>query len=117
MSTAPPNFEKSLERYLKDAEQANSEASKAYLFLEFSRGIFKQIDADYAEKLFPVLEKHLKGTAKTLVVKGRVDAFLGNLIIEFKKNLDKKSLEDAESELRRYISVLWTQQKTGRVSY
>lgn len=117
MSSAPPKFEKSLEHYLKDVEQANSEASKAYLFLEFSRGTFKQIDADYLEKLFPVLEKHLKGTAKTIVVKGRIDAFLGNLIIEFKKNLDKKSQEEAESELRRYISVLWTEQKTHRVPY
>lgn len=117
MSPAPPDFEKSLERYVKDVEQANSEASKAYLFLEFSRGIFKEMDADYLEKLFPVLEKHVRGTAKTLVVKGRIDAFLGNLIIEFKRNLDKKSLEEAESELRRYISVLWTEQKTRRVSY
>jgi methylase of polypeptide subunit release factors len=117
MSSAPPHFEESLKRYLEDVKLANSEASKAYLFLEFLRNTFKQANTDYLEKLFPVLEKHLRGTAKTLVVKGRVDAFLGNLIIEFKKNLDEKSQEEAESELRRYISVLWTEQKTRRVSY
>lgn len=117
MSTAPPNFEDRLKKYLEDIVQANSEASKAYLFLEFSRGVFKEINADYLDKLFPVLEKHVRGTAKTLVVKGRIDAFLGNLIIEFKKNLDEKSLQEAESELRRYISVLWTEQKTRRISY
>lgn len=117
MSNAPPSFQKSLEKYLEDAQRANSEASKAYLFLEFSRGVFKQINADYLEKLFPVLEKHLTTKAKTLIVKGRIDAFLGNLIIEFKKALDQKSLDEAESELRRYVSILWTQQSEHRVSY
>jgi hypothetical protein len=117
MSTAPPDFEKSLKKYVDDAHQANSEASRAYLFLEFARGTFKQINADYLERLFPVLEKHLTTKAKTLVVKGRVDAFLGNLIIEFKKVLDKESLEVAEEELRRYVSILWTQQEEHRVSY
>lgn len=117
MSTAPPSFQKWLEEYLVDVQRANSEASKAFLFLEFSRGVFKQIDADYLEKLFPILEKHITAKAKTLVVKGRIDAFLGNLIIEFKKVLDRKSLDEAESELRRYISILWTQQGEHRVPY
>lgn len=117
MSTAPPGFEKALDVYLRSLAQPNSEAGRAYLFLEFSRSVFKTISADYLEKLFPVLEKHLSGKAKTLLVKGRIDAFLGNLIIEFKKILDLKSLQDAESELRRYVSILWTQQKGHRVSY
>jgi len=114
---APPHFDKQLEQYLDDVERANSEASKAYLFYEFSRNVFRQINVEYLEKLFPVLEKHLATKSSTLVVRGRVDAFLGNLIIEFKKNLDKKKLDEAESELRRYISILWTQQKTHRISY
>ncbi len=117
MSNAPSSFQKWLEEYLVDVQQANSEASKAFLFLEFSRGVFKQIDADYLEKLFPILEKHITAKAKTLVVKGRIDAFLGNLIIEFKRVLDRKSLDEAESELRRYISILWTQQGEHRVPY
>jgi hypothetical protein len=116
MAVAPPYFDEQLQSYLNDIGRANSEASKAFLFLEFSRNVFRQIDVDYLEKLFPVLEKHLISKANTLVVRGRVDAFLGNLIIEFKKNLDKKSLGEAESELQRYISILWTEQK-HRVSY
>lgn len=117
MSVAPPSFEKRLEKYLENIQQPNSEAGKAFLFLEFSRDVFSKINADYAEKLFPVLEKHLTTKAKTLVVKGRVDAFLGNLIIEFKKVLDKKSQAEAESELERYVSILWTKQGEHRVSY
>lgn len=117
MSVAPPNFEKRLAKYLEDIQQPNSEAGKAFLFLEFSREVFRQISADYAEKLFPVLEKHLTTGARTLVVKGRIDAYLGNLIIEFKKVLETKSQAEAESELKRYVSILWTQQGDHRVSY
>ena len=114
---APPHFAERLKKYLQDVGQAGSEAGKAFLFLEFVRDVFKQVDMQYLEKLYPDLEKHISGKAKTLVVKGRVDAFLGNLIVEFKKSLDKDSLETARSELRRYVSILWTQQKKGRVSY
>jgi len=114
---APPHFAERLKKYLQDVSQAGSEAGKAFLFLEFIRDVFKQVDAQYLEKLYPDLEKHLSGKAKTLVVKGRVDAFLGNLIIEFKKLLDENSLETASSELQRYVSILWTQQKKGRVAY
>jgi hypothetical protein len=65
MSSAPPNFDKQLQDYLDDVDKANSEASKAYLFLEFSRNIFKQINVDYLENLFPVLEKYMTVKAKT----------------------------------------------------
>lgn len=106
-----------MQLYLKDIERANSEASKAFLFLEFLRNVFRTINVDYLETLFPVLEKHLTTKASTLIVKGRVDAFLGNLIIEFKKNLDNKHLDEAESELRRYVSILWHEQEKNRVSY
>src|SRR3972149_6178763 len=117
MATVPPNFDKQLQSYLTDVERANSEASKAFLFLEFSRNVFRTINVDYLEKLFPVLEKHLTTKSSTLIVRGRVDAFLGNLIVEFKKNLDSKHLGEAEFELRRYVSILWQEQKKQRVSY
>lgn len=117
MSSSPPGFEKALEKYCENVRRANTEAGKAFQFLVFTRDVFKEIKADYLEKSFPELEKHLTTKAKTLVFKGRIDAFLGNLIIEFKKSLDKKSLEEAESELRRYVSILWTQQGEHRTSY
>ena len=117
MSKAPTGFEKSLESYLADVKRANTESSKAFLFLEFARSIFKQIDADAMEKLFPNLERYLKMEGKTLVVKGIMDAYLGNLIIEFKKKLDQESLKTAQSELRRYVSILWTEEKSHRTPY
>jgi len=93
LSKSPPDFEENFERYLKDVSLANSEASKSYLFLEFIRNTFKQVNVDYSEKLYPDLEKHLVGKTKTLTVKGRPDAMLGNLIIEFKKKLSMKRVK------------------------
>ena len=117
MATGPPHFDEQLQRYQMEINRANSEASKAFLFLEFSRNLFGAINVDYLEKLVPVLEKHLSTKSSILIVKGRADASLGNLIIEFKKNLDDKSLKEAESELRRYVSILWQNEKKYRVSY
>lgn len=118
---APPEFQETLSSYLVDISKANSEASKAYLFLEFLRNTFKSLDADYAERLYPVLEENLKQTSRrrqnTLVVRGRVDAFLGNLIIEFKKSLNERALDEAVSEIKRYVSILWSKQQRSRTRY
>jgi len=114
---SPPNFVERLKRYLDDVQKAGSEAGKAFLFLEFVRGVFKQLDMDYLEKLYPELEKHIKFRSKTLMVRGRPDAFLGNIIIEFKMKLDKGSLDEAEGELRKYVAILWSRQEKHRVPY
>jgi len=114
---APPNFAERLKQYFSNVERAGSEAGKAFLFLELVRDIFKQIDMDYLEKLYPELEKYIKLHSKTLIVRGRPDAFLGNLIIEFKQKLDKVALVEAESELKKYIAILWSKQGKQRVPY
>jgi hypothetical protein len=117
MSTAPPDFQRKLESYLQRVQTQNSEAAKLFTFLEFIRDAFKDIDADTLEKTFPELERYLSSKSKTLVVRGRIDAFLGNLIIEFKKKLDKDSLDEAELELSRYVSILWAHEKKKRIAY
>jgi type I restriction-modification system DNA methylase subunit len=106
-----------LKQYFEDVNKQGSEAGKAFLFLEFVRDVFKQIDMDYLESLYPQIEKHIKLKTTTLVVRGRPDAFLGNLIIEFKKNLDKASLDEAKHELKKYIAILWTEQSKYRIPY
>lgn len=114
---APPNFSQRLKQYFEDVNKQGSEAGKAFLFLEFVRDVFKQIDMDYLESLYPQIEKHIKLKTTTLVVRGRPDAFLGNLIIEFKKILDKASLDEAKHELKKYIAILWTEQSKYRIPY
>ena len=114
---APPNFAERLKHYLGDVSKAGSEAGKAFLYLEFVRNVFSQIDMDYLERLYPELERQMRFTSKTLMVRGRSDAFLGNVIVEFKLELDKNSRVDAEGELQKYIAVLWSKQKENRVAY
>jgi len=106
MEHSPPNFAGRLAKYLYDISRAGSEAGRAFHFLEFVRGIYKEVDMEYLERLHPDLEKHIKLKNKTLMVRGRVDAFLGNLIIEFEQNLDVGKLEEARSQLKRYVSIL-----------
>src|SRR5207253_1785561 len=78
-----PSFAGRLAKYLYEISRAGSEAGRAFHFLEFVRGVYKEVDMEYLERLHPDLERHIKLKNKTLMVRGRVDAFLGNLIIEF----------------------------------
>jgi len=117
MDPSPPNFAVRLAKYLYDISKAGSEAGRAFHFLEFVRGIYKDIDMEYLERLYPDLEKHIKLKQKTLMVRGRVDAFLGNLIIEFEKTLDIAKLEEARSQLKRYVAILWSTTPKARTPY
>ncbi len=91
---------------------------KAFYFLEFVRSVFRNSDsalvANTPHKVFPDLERYIK-SEKTVIVKGRVDAFLGNLIIEFEGNLRQAKMEEATRQLKQYTSILWNNH--GRVDY
>jgi len=103
-------FEKNFEEYLDNVSKATTEPSKTYLFLKFISDVFGGINADYAEKLLPELEKYIKVKHGTVAVTGRVDVFLGNLIIEFESDLTS-TLQEAEDQLKRYIAILWSEKK------
>lgn len=85
-------FSERFAQYLVEIKKVHTEASKAYLFLNFVRDIFSGIDAKFSYQLFPYLEKYLKNKKGTISIKGRADALLGNLIIEFKDELTKGKL-------------------------
>ena len=60
------------------------------------------------------MEKYIRSKQGTLIVEsGRIDVLLGNLIIEFESDLDRK-LEEAKEQLRKYIAILWSNQKYRR---
>src|SRR6266571_1629326 len=100
-------FRQRLPGYLQEVRQANTEAGKAFAFLTFIRQVFADIDADTASRLIPQLERHVAVRSGTLIVKGRIDALLGNLVIEFKVSLDEARLTDAVGQLRKYVTALW----------
>ena len=112
------DFENVLKSYIDDINKTHTEASKTFYFLEFIRKIFSSAEIDRTHVLFPILEKFLKKEEKerTLTIKGRADALLGNIIIEFKTDLEEDKLSTAIEELTRYISIIWSNEK-NRVKY
>ena len=107
----PPNpldaFRNRLPNYLAEVHQANSEPAKAHAFLRFVRNTFEEIAADLPGRLVPDLEHRVKVRAGTVLVRGRIDALLGNLVIEFKMDLNDLRLEEARSQLQKYVAALW----------
>ncbi len=108
------DFEQRLKSYTFEVAKANNEATKAYVFLEFIHDVFREVQVDNPHKLYPALEKSIK-SEKTLLIKGRVDAILGNLIIEFESNLKERKIEESTGQLKRYTAILWNNE--GIVEY
>jgi hypothetical protein len=95
----------------------NTESYRTNIFLDLIRTIFPDAKADHPEKIYPELEKSIR-SSKTVVtkeVKGRMDAFSGNLIIEFEVNLMQARKDKAEDQLKKYVSILWN--TLGKVRY
>jgi N-6 DNA methylase len=111
----PTDFPERLAKYRENVSKASSEEGKAFFFLEFARASFSGISSGNLEEMYPILQKHIKRKNGIAIV-GRPDAFLGNLIVEFKSDLDRFG-EDARSQLRRYIAILWSNQGKKRVNY
>lgn len=110
----PFEFKRKFDEFKKKVAGVTSESWKAYLFLEFIKEVFRDVNADYAEHMMPELEKFVKTKQGTVVTKGRIDAILGNLIIEFKRKLDDFGREEAENQLKRYLAALWP---SRRINY
>jgi len=113
------DFSEKLQRYIHNLERVSSEASKSNLFLNLVRETFENVRADYLERSFPELEKFVKYSEKTIAIKGRIDALLGNVIIEFERDL-KFTQREAEEQLQKYVTILWNKEyhdERRRVNY
>lgn len=108
-------FPQFFERYISNIGKASTEAAKSFLFIEFVRKTFENVNVDLLDRLYPDLERWItKGAGVEL--RGRADAILGNLIIEFKIDLNRQRDETIE-QLTRYLSILWTTQGINRIKY
>ncbi len=113
------DFHEKLEKYIHDLRRVSSEANKSNLFLGLVRDTFRNVSADFLERSFPELEKFVRYNEKAIAIKGRIDALLGNVIIEFERDL-KSSRKEAEGQLRGYMTILWNkeyQDGERRVNY
>ena len=134
MSTASGNFAAEFDRYRDDIAHATNERQRAQYFIELLRRL-PELDDDIADKvgyptdIRPELEEYISttrrqqnrtltefngedtppedGEAETVFVdvSGRLDARIGNLVIEFKDDLSADR-DSAEEQLRRYVYLL-----------
>ena len=92
-------LQKELPSYISEARTRRSQPAKELLFASFIHKVFGIQPEDFGEKMeVPV-------SSKVLLVKGRIDTLFGNLIIEFKVDLDRE-LDDAKQELGKYFQAM-----------
>jgi len=109
-------FADGLQKYLDRARRANSEAALGHHFLTFIQDTFSTLDCDQAHRMLPFLEEFVQIEEATVAFQGRIDARLGNVIIEFKTDLDRY-LSDAQDQLRDYITAIWNEQGQDKKYY
>ncbi len=114
--TADEDFADALQNYLDRVRQANSEAALGHHFLTFVRDTFSTLDCDQAHRMLPFLEEFVQIEEATVAFQGRIDARLGNVIIEFKTDLNRY-LEDAQDQLRDYVTAIWNEQGQDQKYY
>ncbi len=125
------DFTNLLQSYLEDIQTAENEAQRAQYFIEFLR---RDLDVgnDFIgqpTRIRPELEESLQATGEeprtdhslsdftdddesddeesneTVLIRGRLDARVGNLVMEFKDDIDS-DIDEAKSQLRRYSYLL-----------
>ncbi|ESP88922.1 N-6 DNA methylase [Candidatus Halobonum tyrrellensis] len=115
-SSQGSGFSESLQEYLDTTRRANSEAALGHHFLNFIQGTFDTLNSGEADDLLPFLEEYVATNEAAVAIRGRIDARLGNVLIEFKTSLEKFQ-NDAESQLREYITAIWTEQGQDQEYY
>ena len=109
------DFEESLNGYLERARRANSEASRGHQFLNFIQSTFSTLDSDQAHRMMPLLEEYVSIKKATVAISGRIDARLGNVLVEFK--VDTEDFPGAKEQLKKYITAIWTEQGRDQSYY
>jgi len=107
--TRRDKWDESLKHYLNEVEALNNEMARSHRFTSFLSEL--NINPDFIEKYCKGIEKYLKAPQKDRILKGRADNLFGNIILEFERSILKNRLE-AEEQLRKYTSILWTIENT-----
>jgi hypothetical protein len=94
--------------YLTRAKNAKSQPTKEFTFASFIHKVFGITSEDFSEKM------EVSVVSKVLLMRGRVDAVFGNLLLEFKIDLDRE-IDDARREFTKYFQAL--KEKYPTMSY
>lgn len=91
--------------YAEQISSLNTESAKAQRFLILLKDLFGDVSVNFVEDYLHGVEKYISVKQKDIILRGRIDALYGNLIIEFEKDL-RKSFNEALEQLKRYTSYL-----------
>ena len=109
--TLEPKVKETLRAYIRDVKGANNESAKRSRFAAVIGELFPGTNAISEYSLN--VEKLIRIDQASGQKKGRADAYYGNAIIEFEKNLSA-SLDEAKRQLCEYVAGTW--QKENRKS-
>jgi len=102
--TLEPRTKEILRKYLRDVRALGNEAARRQRFAALIAELFPGTHAvaEFARGVEKLIRIRLAHGEK----RGHADAYYGNAIIEFEKSL-KATLEEAEEQLREYLSGSW----------
>jgi SAM-dependent methyltransferase len=99
---------KTIRQYLKEVEELNKESARSHRFAMLLQQLLS-LEPDFIEDYCTGIEESLKVRQKDRILKGEADNLFGNIILEFEANITKKRSE-AESQLCRYVAILWSRE-------
>ncbi len=106
-----------IRQYLDEMQRAQSESARSQRFAMLLQQLF-DTQPGFIDGYVAGIEKYLKIRQKDRILRGRADELFGNLVIEFERNLDNRHLEEARNQLKRYIAILWSNEKPdSRIPY
>ncbi|MFH1221402.1 MAG: N-6 DNA methylase [Candidatus Eisenbacteria bacterium] len=99
--------------YLESLPAINSESARSHRFTVLLETLFG-VEPGFIEEYVRGIEKFLNAKGKDRILRGRADQLSGNLIIEFEKDLSPQAkIEEAEDQLRLYVSCIWSEEPLG----
>lgn len=105
-----------IEKYKNEIRNINNETAITHRFSMLLDNLFTSSNPKFVENYLRNVEKIIETKERDIILKGRLDAFYGNVVIEFKKDL-KKFKEDAIKQQKKYLSILLEDEKEDKTNY
>lgn len=96
----------SIRSYIQEVSALPKEAPRRYRFMLLLGSLFGE---KLASDVIKGTEKLVRIYSKKVASRGFIDAYYGDIVIEFEANLDLKN-DEAELQLREYISGIWEEE-------
>lgn len=105
-----------IEIYKDEIRNINNESAITHRFSMLLDRLFTSSNPKFVENYLKNVEKIIETKERDIILKGRLDAFYGNVVIEFKKDLNKFK-EDAIKQQKKYLSILLEDEKDSKINY